>query len=497
MLPGRRLRARIATGIVAAVGCQAWPVAGTPGLISTFFDLASVGYLRQEFFLEGSATRFELAGTAGDDGFWTVRPAGRAPFTTRLVVYRPAGPDVFSGTVVVEWLNVSAGADIPADWLIAHRQIVRSGCAWAGVSAQRAGIEGGSIFGSAGVAPDDGSRALVLPALKASDPARYGGLSHPGDAFSFDIFSQAGQAVRAAGSGGVLGPLPAGHVLAVGHSQAAFYLVTYVNAIAPAADVYDGYLLHGRPCVAAPLQGWDGRKQAEGPACVRVRTDGRAPVMTVQTETDVAGEFAAVTSRQPDSGRFRLWEIAGAAHADTYTMSAAFTDSGELPPAELARLMAPTTEPAGIPCPAPVNSGPQHHYVVQAALAALDRWVRDGAAPPSARRLETDPGDPMRLVCDARGIARGGVRTGWTDVPAAVLSGLCPDVVTEPASMFGTTRVFDDARLASLYPGGSQDYLAAFRQATLRAVAEGFLLGEDAEEIVALAAAAYPGARPG
>jgi hypothetical protein len=215
-------------------------------------------------------------------------------------------------------------------------------------------------------------------------------------------------------------------------------------------------------------------------------------VLTVQTESDVTGVLAGVTARQPDSSRFRWWEIAGAAHADTYMLGAAFSDSGDLPPAELARLMAPTAEPLGIPCPVPVNSGPQHHYVAQAAIAHLDRWARGGAPPPGSPRLETDPDDPMRLVTDDAGIARGGIRTGWVDVPVAALSGLTPPGATGVGILLGSTRVFDAAELARRYPAGRGEYAAAFREATERAAAAGFVLEQDVEEMVAVATAAYP-----
>src|SRR6266702_1573704 len=388
------------------------PVQGQPGLIMTGFDLGRVGYMVQEFFLEGTAACFKPAWPTGENGYWQVTPSGRAPFATRLVVCRPADPGDFTGTVVLEWLNVSAGFDAPAHFLLTHRQLVRAGWAWVGVSAQRAGIEGGSIFDAAGEQPDDASRAIMLPALKASDPARYGGLLHPGDSFSFDIFSRAARAVR---DGGILGPLSAGCLLAAGQSQSAIHLVTYVNAVAPTVPpvaACDGYLIGSRAGIAAPLAGWNGRIRTEGPDGVRVRTDGRAPVLTVQTETDVTGVLAGVAARQPDDDRFRWWEIAGAAHADTYVLGTTFDDSGELPPAELARLMAPTAEPLGIRCAVPVNSGPQHHYIAQAAIMHLDRWARGGPAPPCSPRLETDPDDPMRLVTDESGIASGGIRTG-------------------------------------------------------------------------------------
>ena len=113
-------------------------------------------------------------------------------------------------------------------------------------------------------------------------------------------------------------------------------------------------------------------------------------------------------------------------------------------------------------------------------------------APPRAPRLETAPGDPMRLVTDASGIARGGIRTGWVDAPAAVLSGISPAGTAGLAILLGTTRALGDAELARRYPGGQADYAAAFRAATSRAVADGFLLADDADEMVAVAVAGYP-----
>ncbi|HTZ27158.1 MAG TPA: alpha/beta hydrolase domain-containing protein, partial [Streptosporangiaceae bacterium] len=106
--------------------------------------------------------------------------------------------------------------------------------------------------------------------------------------------------------------------------------------------------------------------------------------------------------------------------------------------------------------------------------------------------LEVDPDDHMLLVTDDSGIARGGIRTGWVDVPVAALSGIAPDGAPGLAILLGTTRVFGAAELARRYPGGRDEYAAAFAAATERAVASGFLLADDAAEIVAVAVAAYP-----
>ena len=73
-----------------------------------------------------------------------------APYATRIVVVRPTNPSKFNGTVVVEWLNVSAGADASPDWNAVHRELIRSGYAYVGVSAQKVGVEGGpSLIGMA------------------------------------------------------------------------------------------------------------------------------------------------------------------------------------------------------------------------------------------------------------------------------------------------------------------------------------------------------------
>jgi hypothetical protein len=323
-------------------------VPGKPSLPLGKFDVTPLGYRIDEFFISGMATSYKLAGKATEDGKWDAVPAGTAPYTTRIVVVRPSEPARFSGTTVVEWMNVSGGLDVPVDWKMTHREILRRGHAYAGVSAQKVGIEGGPGRMGAGFGP-----------LKKADSQRYLRLSHPGDASSFDIFSQAGKVVKDSAASKGLGPLRPERVIAIGESQSAFYLTTYATAVDPVAKVYDGILIHSRAAPAAPLDGGSIFAFFTGSAkAVKLRPDLRVPVMTVITETDLvglAGLLGYQAARQPDTDRLRVWEIAGAAHADNYTFGVGFIDSGSLPAEKLATAYAPTSRTSWRPrCTGPI-----------------------------------------------------------------------------------------------------------------------------------------------
>lgn len=461
------------------------PIAGKPDLLLGNFELSSLGYGAQEFFLTGSATSYVPTAEFGPDGQWPVAPSGAADYVTRMVVLKPADAR-FSGTVVVEWLNVTGGMDAPAEWFMAHREIVRAGHAYVGVSAQRVGVEGGP------------SRGTDL-SLKTVNPKRYGELLHPGDQFSFDIFSQAGRLLRNASANGLLGDLLPRHLLAVGESQSAMFLVTYVNAIDPMARVYDGFLVHSRFASAGPLDGSSmfGAPAAGWPAAPKIRSDLRVPLITVITETDLLGGARPGyhLARQPDADRLRTWEISGAAHADNYIMQVSMIDTGVASLEDLVAAYAPTRKLMGAELPEPINFAPQHHYVVQAAVAALQKWVASGEPAPGGPGIELDHAVPPGIVPDERGLAQGGIRTPWIDVPIARTSGLGSND-GGLASLFGSGQPFDANLLGKLYPRGLTDYLARFEASLDTTIASGFVLAADRQEILALAAALFAAAPP-
>lgn len=484
-------------------------------------DLPAAGFIETEWAAAGEAIayevtatpvdgRFELASATGADaGAATTTEAGTAaaateagtaaePFATRVLVRRPADPAAFSGTVLVEWLNVSGGQDAAPDFTYLADEILRAGHAWVGVSAQFIAVEGGDA------AVGMGGQTM---GLRATSPARYEDLHHPGDAFAYDMFTQIGRYARdpqavgdADGSpAGPLGDLRPERVIAVGESQSAFALTSYVNAVHAQARVFDAFLLHSR---GAGFLAFDNRGSAAdivsaisvGPA--RLREDVGVPVLVVQAEGDLGGRIASLPARQPDSEWITTWEIAGQAHADLFQLG------------EFAQF---------VDCNGPINSG-QQVFVLRAGLRHLVSWAGGGARPPAAPPIELNDDDNVEndnvddndndnvhdnaagnlatglFATDEFGNGRGGVRTPIVEAPVEHLTGDVHPEAQPMCMLLGRTIEVDEQVLREWWPGeahssaelpGREQYLQAYGEATDRLIAEGFLLAEDRDEILA------------
>jgi hypothetical protein len=418
-------------------------------------DLTQAAYTEAEYFFGGTATAFTPAGPVGADGRWTIAPDTTAGYKVRMLVRRPADAKQFNGVVVVEWLNVTALLEGAADFMQMQEELLRQGYAWVGVGAQAAGVN----------SPRSG--------LKDWDNTRYGSLVHPGDAYSYDIFSQAAGALRHPNGIDPLGGLTIKTMLATGRSQSAFRLVTYINAVHPMTHLFDGYLVHSRGANASGFKAEGLARDAENavPPGAYIRTDIDVPVLDLQTEGDMVALRAHLT-HQPPFAHYRRWEIAGAAHAETPRWVV------EVPP----------PLDMGPACKDPVNSAP-HHAVVKAALSALTRWVRDGVVPPQSPAIELgpDPAAPDPIVRDAHGNAKGGIRLPQMDAPTATVDGgantgaqdTAPGGARNFCFLFGRTRPFDAATLKSLYPTHDA-FVTQYGAAVDALVTGGYLLPAEA-----------------
>ncbi|HLZ83970.1 MAG TPA: alpha/beta hydrolase domain-containing protein [Caulobacteraceae bacterium] len=441
------------------------------------FDLAAHGYVEAEYFLDGEATTYRRDPRTewGRDGRWTAEAAGRVPFTTRMLVYRPADPERFNHTAIVSWNNVTAGYEL---FQGESPEILQGGYAFVAASVQRVGVHG---FPAAN------------QGLAAWDAERYGALNIPTDDASYDIFTQVARAVgpdRASGGVDPMAGLDVRKVIGIGASQSAGRLATYINAVHPLAHAYDGFLLQiyfgrGTPLevgpatvnvdMTTPLGGG-----VDPSALIRrtglaganlIRDDLDVPVMVVNSELEA---MACHGVRQPDTDRYRCWESAGTSHvshAVSVVRAAKYPrDFGEvLPVLEHMNRIAIT----------PLYDAAIHH---------LNRWVGGGAPPPS-QPLVTFAGDPPKVQRDRFGIALGGVRLPQADAPVAANSAI-PLAGDLAHLLRGSSRPFDAETLDALY-GDEAAYRARFEEAARRAVDAGVLLARDVGPALEEAAREY------
>ena len=435
-------------------------------------DLAAKGYVEAEYLLSGEATTYGLAPGAelGRDGKWRVEPTGKVPFKTRFLVYRPADPAKFNGTVVVCWNNVTAGYEL---FFGEGPAVLEEGYAYVCATVQRVGVHG---------------FAENPQGLAAWDPERYGELSIPTDDASYDIFSQVARAVGPGRDRAIdpLGGLEVKKVIGLGASQSAGRLATYINAVHPLAKdqgghAFDGYMLQIYFGTGTPIAASD-RPVNPAAANIRlprgqnlIREDLDVPAIIVNTELEA---IACVPVRQADTERFRTWEAAALTHVSyqaQLTRNEKYRrDFGVVPPAPSEQMNRIYLQP-----------------FYDAALHHMNRWVNGAGAPPRQPLIDfTADGEVVR---DGHGIATGGVRLPQAAAPVAMNSST-PVSDDFAGRLRGSNRPFDGATLDALY-GDEAGYLARFRQAAAAAVEAGVMMARDVEPAAEEAGREYRRAR--
>jgi hypothetical protein len=417
------------------------PPAGLKGypLWDSYYDLAPFGYEEEEFFVSGTAQ--DAAGTP-------------APYTTRIIVTRPTDAARFNGTVLLDWVNVTAQFENAVDTMLAREMLMREGFAYVHVSAQKAGIE-----------------SPLLPlTLKGWDLARYGALNHPGDEWSFDMVTQVARAFEAPGGVDPMAGLSVERILAAGQSQSANRLADYVESWLPthpeAVGVIDGILVHGNV---------PGEKAFAAAAPV--------PVLQLLSDYEAEDDGVAPASLGPNH---RLWEIAGAAHADYFigyqsefghgprvTVGAPKVSQAQYQEIiNAAGNYGEVVSPLMAVCTAAGATMPMH-YATSTAIHQLDAWVATGTGPASGPRFQFAGG---ALASDEHGNTLGGIRLPPIDVPVArYVSTIC--------QLGGITIPFTDVQIQGLY-GTHAAYYAQMAEKSDAAVSAGWLLPTDAVDLM-------------
>jgi len=445
-------------------------------------DLTKLGYVEEEFLVSGAANVYDWAA----DGAITVKTPN-APYTTRILVRRPATAGRFSGAVIVEPLFPARRWDWSMMWGYSHDYFLEHGDAWIGVTlpASVAGLQKFNPARYAALSFKNPTPGVACPGGRGASTA-----SDIEEGLRWDVLSQVGALLKSTTTGR---PLNGFRVQALYLTTQGGDLTTYVNAIHSHAmldngkPVYDGYVAKApsnaariNQCAAAPGPG-DSRQA--------IRNVG-VPVIAVAAQGEV---LATLASRRPDSddpaGRFRLYEVAGAGHIDRF----AYIGFPPLEDQQAAGNLQGTAEwPFAAPCdPAiPLIDTPIMSLAFNAAFANLDRWVRQGVPAPRASRIEVkDGGSPQAsIVIDQFGHGVGGLRTPYVDVPLASFATNSPG----PGNCreMGRKFAFDATRLTALY-SSEKGYAAKVAQSADRLVKDRWLTEGDARRVKAESSASW------
>lgn len=394
-------------------------------------------YVEEEFIVQGRATIHIYAHDPPHGPADTKPLIPNLPYTTRIIVRRPADPAAFKGTVVVEWWNSTAGFDTAPVWDPSAEFFARSGYVYVGFTNAKNTID----FLVAG--------CPRLGFLAPECGTRYAGLGIYDNGMAYDIGNAIAKLLK---SDSDQNPLPAEYqverVFHAGESQQAGSIITFASAFH--ADHNDGYFVQSG-INARKISGFSHIDLAQ--ADRRVRTDLPVPVYQLITQTDFEVLGFGTAARQTDTSTYRYYEVPGGSHSTVHK-------DIEVLPAGLFTQDAVFLEDL---CGFPLNTtadGPVFvSHVLNALWAAMDRQARRGVPPPSGRQMDTI-GD--ELVFDVLGNPTGGVRVPAVEVPLAkYISG---NVAAESLPQFlafigrlacglsGSVEAFDEETLDSLYP---------------------------------------------
>lgn len=394
--------------------------------------------------------------------------AAGAPYSTRVLIRRPADMSLYTGRALAEVSHIWGGNSV---WRAFNRQIMRGGFIWVGIDSQAPSaldlVKGANErrYADMAFAPGElaGDFAASIPFTENPSPEV---LAREYDEFkerwwratpqSFEIVAQVANALREGLPG-----LPEAAVrtlLFAGISQTGGVVRRFVERYhgvlrrADGGPAFDGYLPGASGGAALP--------DIDVPV---MEVLGEAEFQSVRWACGVSGQVRGLTHRRPDSATFRLYEVAGMAHRETRQMS----------DRDRERL-------SGCPLPegARWSTFPNSH-VYNALLELLSAWARGEAVPPESRLLETvDDTDTLRR--DAIGNARGGLRTTYTDAPLSRLVAATP--MGRPSWYHGNETPLGAAALTERY-GAPDGYRREHSRVLERMLAERFVLPEDAEQL--------------
>lgn len=440
-------------------------------------NLAAIGYVEEEYFISGLANVY----TWPTPGPAVVRTPN-APYTTRILVRRPAKKADFSGNVVVEPLNPSNLFDLNLGWGLMHDQLIRKGDAWVGITIKPVSMQTLKTFNPQRYRPLSMDNPLPLSDPKNCKDIPADSSRTTENGLAWDIYSQVGELLRSTTSKspvyyGDKTPKQELKLYGFGYSQTGGYMYDYINGVAPRAvqqtghSIYDAYIVAvagGAFAGIYPINQCEDVPPLDDPR--RQFSNVGVPIIHAMSQSDY---LRGITARRPDSDvptdAYRQYEMAGAGHATQTELnfSAAPADikkgGREVPPMNC-------------------NEGPRSRFpspiFFDAMQRNLNQWVRKGIAPPHGSPIVVQDGQP---VTDRWGNVVGGLRSPYLDVPTSTWYGSS----TGPSfcSIAGHEVPFSQALLHQIYPSHSA-YVKAVIKDTNALVKQRFITRYDGRMLI-------------
>ena len=453
-------------GVSGAYGQQVdvqGPLPSTPEKGLLVWTVAGTGYTAEEYLVSGNADTYEPASMADAvdmnlrdhtkdmgvrDFHRTVIKAGE-PYVTRIIIYRPTDKSRFSGNVIMEVLHpIGGGRGIV--WSLINSFLINHGDAYVAVQPP-----------------------VTFKVLRKADPERYGFLTEADPTQLWGSLSDVGKVLKSGGKQSPLRDYAVRRLYLTGYSWTGVATATYADyhhdqsRLPDGSPIFDGYLSFANAMYIRPLD---------------------VPVIRTNTQSDF-GTRGGLRNRRDDSdkpwGRFRLYEVAGAAHV-------------VVRPPPFPGLKAPkllTTPPGSAPhrsntnCQAQFPTGHLEndfplYLVMSAVFQLMYDWVDAGRSPPTAERISAAPDG--EIITDAHGNARGGIRYPQVEVPVAKYG-----VGSNDCELLGYRLPFDAAAKKSLY-GNKKGYVNAVQAVVDRLQKERLLTHDGSVEIMESALQSEP-----
>ncbi|MET0295002.1 MAG: alpha/beta hydrolase domain-containing protein [Phenylobacterium sp.] len=415
------------------------------------------GYTEEEFLLSGTANIYEHDG----ERRLVVKATGR-PYTTRILVRYPTDPARFSGVINVDFLHPEIGGQ--SLWMFGRDYITRKGNAYIQMTLSRE-VHNPLISGP----PMSAARRL-----KEFDPVRYAAIEFEDYGVNWDIMSQVGRLIR---TDSPLNPLRAyipKQSIAGGWSGSGAVTLFYINEgfharakLPDGSNIYDGYLV-GEPSwyprINAACTDADDLPEVHPMQLVQPRDAPAISLYSMGVTTLMGRHRRRPDSDAPDD-RYRMYMVGGSGHVGRAHLAEMAAAAVDRPPSNY-----------------PIGAFPLDHYFAL-TLDHLARWSAGGFTPPRAEPLQF--GDDGKLALDEDRNPVGGVRSVQLDVPTA---GNFPNSGSMFAGMNSARVPLSGETLRARY-GDEAGYVARVTRRAGELVAEGWLLPEDVDDVVAEARA--------